>query len=502
MKTPSLPSPRPHAAAQTFAHRGLHLDLRVQPMPLHAVKGLLTEMARDGLNTLILEYEATYPFANLPAVASPWAFTPDEIGALVAHGTACGIEIIPLQQCFGHVEYILHHPRHAALRENARDPSQICPLKIDGARELFAGIFGDLAKRHPGRYLHLGGDETYLLGQCPECAAVAAVHGKSRLFVDYMSVMTRLALDLGRIPIVWSDIALKHPEDLPRLPSETVFMDWNYGWAHDRFGDPALLKACGHEVWGAPALRSSPDHYGLTQWGKHLENLTDFIPWSRRQGYRGMILTSWSTSGIYGYQWGDERDIEALDPMRRVYPLSGFSLLRRAFREALATDDPLSGRTFLTRQGTEHFGLTKVGAEDFADTLLTPVKTLAMGKPEDLAPIAEQQQIWKKAQKTLARLKPSQNRKEWEHLRLITDMRVSFIEGRRIAQIWESGPVTAGERNRLGNQVKALLKKLTAESSRFRKLQKGFLYPGAIDEEIAARERPMRKLAARILGIR
>ena len=112
-------------------------------------------------------------------------------------------------------------------------------------------------------------------------------------------MLCEIVIKLGKIPILWADIALKYPEAIKSLPKGTVFVDWNYGWDMNHFGDHQKLMESGFEIWGAPSLRSSPDNYNLTQWDKHFKNISNFIPAARKLGYKGMVMTSWSTSGIY-----------------------------------------------------------------------------------------------------------------------------------------------------------------------------------------------------------
>lgn len=215
-----------------------------------------------------------------------------------------GVEVIPLQNCFGHCEYILQHERYRALREDPKDPSQVCPLKIAEATACFSELFAEVASLHPSKYFHIGADETYLLGLCGNCRAVADREGKSRLFVDYVKAMCDIVHRLGKTPVIWADIILKYPEALDELPDDLIFVDWNYGWEPDRFGKLANLFSRGVKLWGAPALRSGPDNIYLTQWKKHFDNLAVFVEYAREHDYGGMIETSWSTSGTYGY-WFD-----------------------------------------------------------------------------------------------------------------------------------------------------------------------------------------------------
>ena len=125
-------------------------------------------------------------------------------------------------------------------------------------------MFTEMASLHPSSYFHIGGDETYLLGHCDDCKAKAESVGKSSLYVEHIKMLCDIVIKLGKKPVLWADIALKHPEALGDLPEGTIFIDWNYGWKLNHFGDVEKLGSSGFEVWGAPSLRSSPDNYFLT----------------------------------------------------------------------------------------------------------------------------------------------------------------------------------------------------------------------------------------------
>lgn len=73
----------------------------------------------------------------------------------------------------GHL-YILRHDKYKALREDEKDLSQVCPSETEGNRALFTRLYTDLASTHPGPYIHIGGDETYLLSHCEKCKKRAA----------------------------------------------------------------------------------------------------------------------------------------------------------------------------------------------------------------------------------------------------------------------------------------------------------------------------------------
>lgn len=203
---------------------------------------------------MILEYEASFPFQKHATLRNKQAFTQAEVKDIVGYCNSLGIDVIPLQNCFGHCEYILRHERYALLREDSKEVSQVCPLKIEDAKAIFREIFQEVAALHPSPYFHIGADETYLLGSCRQCSKV----DKSRLFVNYVKAMSDLVREMGKQPVIWADIILKHPEAIQELPKDIIYVDWNYGWEPDYFGKLDNLINLGVKMWGAPSLRSHP----------------------------------------------------------------------------------------------------------------------------------------------------------------------------------------------------------------------------------------------------
>lgn len=153
----------------------------------------------------------------------------------------------------------------------------------------------------------------------------------------------------ARHPLCGPTIILKYPEALDELPDDLIFVDWNYGWEPDRFGKLANLFSRGVKLWGAPALRSGPDNIYLTQWKKHFDNLAVFVEYAREHDYGGMIETSWSTSGTYGYWFDNGYEILSMQPVRLVYPMSAFRILEAACCEAFVTDAPFEPEAFVRR---------------------------------------------------------------------------------------------------------------------------------------------------------
>jgi hexosaminidase len=167
-----------------FIVKGFHLDLRVQVMTMDALKAFTLKLHNFGINTLIMEWEGTYPFEKHPLIPNRYAYTKAEIVSFISYCNSLDIDVIPLQQSFGHVEYILRNDRYKDLREDQKDFSQVCPLQTTLDSALFTDLYTELASTHTSKYIHIGGDETYLLGHDERCRSMAAKEGKSKLYIE------------------------------------------------------------------------------------------------------------------------------------------------------------------------------------------------------------------------------------------------------------------------------------------------------------------------------
>src|ERR1700748_3749664 len=105
--------------AQTdLAVKAFHLDLRIQVMTLPVLEAFAQKLHAGGINTLIMEYEATYPFEKHPLIPNRYAYTKAEIVDFIKYCNGLCIDVISLQQSLRSVEYILRNEKYKELRED------------------------------------------------------------------------------------------------------------------------------------------------------------------------------------------------------------------------------------------------------------------------------------------------------------------------------------------------------------------------------------------------
>ena len=491
------------AEAHDFKVKGFHIDLRTEIMTMPALKAFATRLHEIGVNTILMEYEASFPYEKHFTISSKYAYTRDEIRDFVKHCTALGIDIIPLQQTFGHTDYILRHVRYSSLAESKTDPTQICPLKTAECIHLFDELLADMISLHTSRYFHIGGDETRLLGVCPKCAEKVAKEGTSKLFVDYMKEICNLVIRHGKIPVMWADIILAHPEYIKDLPKETIFVDWNYGWSNREFGDAESLAKQGVKFWGAPSIRSHPDNMHITMWEKHFNNQKVFIPYCREQQYNGIVMTSWSTSGIFSTIWELDHEVIDMIPLRYVYPMNGFNLLIYMYGKALNQVEPIDPESVVKEYAQQQLGLSADEGTALYSLLTIPQVRFPRAQPraDHRGERKSYEEIIEELNMTIAtlsKMKPKRNKSDLEHLRLMFEIRLNYVKFKKLESDINHPDATIGSVAEYATRMGDIIATEKSLCKRFATLQKGYLHPSEIDEINRARTAKMFDLFNRL----
>lgn len=489
---------------EDFKIRGFHLDLRIQVMKLPALKMFAQRLSKQGINTLVMEWEGTFPYLKDPLISNRYAYSRAEIKDFISYCKTLHIDVIPLQQSFGHVDYILRNNKYAALREDSKDLSQVCPSETALNNKLFTRLFTDMAVMHPSLYFHIGGDETHLLGHCEKCKKRAAEVGISRLYFEHIKMLCDIVVALGKRPVIWADIALKYPQYIHLLPKQTVFVDWNYGWKMDYFGAHEELVKSGYEIWGAPSIRSSPDNYFLTRWQYHFNNISSFIPTCKKLGYNGIVMTSWSTSGVYAASYESEDDLIDLAAIRHVYPITGFDILISAYLEAIRLNHSIDVAQFIPEYCNTRFGFNHNESQKFRNALFTAPYTITEGKVDapgniGIGTILDSARF---AANTFHALHPKRNGKIFRHFELMADIRVHYLTYMKIEKEVNEEKMGSNNMQTYLAGLKLLMEQEPDLNRRFIALNSEVLYPAAMDEENQLRNKKIHMLYERLARIK
>ncbi|XP_064890683.1 hexosaminidase D isoform X6 [Columba livia] len=265
--------------------RLVHLDLKGAPPRAAYLAEVLPLLRALGGSGLLLEYEDTFPYAGpLQPLRAPHAYSPAELRAVLRQARALGLELVPLVQTFGHMEFVLKHKEFAHLREVKVFPNALNPHKEESRALVKAMIDQVMALHEDVKWFHIGCDEVYYLGEGEESKQWLQQQGN-----------TPEKLCLSHIKAVASCVASSYPAVTP-----IVWDDMLRGMSEETLAVQLIEKyrRCGFsKVWFASAFKGATGvNQSLTLIGHHLKNHLQWLKVasdSPADVLEGIALTGW-----------------------------------------------------------------------------------------------------------------------------------------------------------------------------------------------------------------
>jgi hypothetical protein len=282
--------------------RGFHDDLSRGPVPtLEFQKRQLRTFAAYKLNVYSPYFEHTLAYASHPLIAPPGgAMTREDVRSLVEYARQYHIEVIPEQEAFGHLHHVLKHESYTALGETPH--GHVLAPEDSATLPLIRQWFLEIDSIFPGRFIHLGADETFELGKGRTRDEIQA-RGIGPVYLDFLRRVADTLRFTGRRFLFWGDVAMSRPDLVASLPRDMIAVGWDY-WSHDNF-DRYLkpFRDAGMETWVAPGVGNWNRVW--PEYGVALPNIQGFIRDGQRGGATGVLNTSWDDDGeaIFNEVW-------------------------------------------------------------------------------------------------------------------------------------------------------------------------------------------------------
>ncbi len=237
---------RNEQVTQSYTIRAVQLDLARQMETLDGIRAFVDFIARSGYNTLHLYLEGRIRTPSFPYPAGNESYSLAEMASIVGYCGGRGIEVIPQVNCFTHAEHFFRHPAIQSLGE-LRGPATtgrfggkapgntFCPSQ-EGTYDFIGTYLAEVAAVFPSRWFHVGLDEVWDIGRCPDCRRrLRAGETQDDLFLRHVLRLHELvAGKLGKRMMMWDDMLEEYPSVLERLPADIVPCVWQYGDMADR----------------------------------------------------------------------------------------------------------------------------------------------------------------------------------------------------------------------------------------------------------------------------
>ncbi|XP_073963219.1 hexosaminidase D-like isoform X2 [Choristoneura fumiferana] len=293
----------------TLQYVVVHLDLKGSPPLLSYLQSILKQLKDHGTTALLMEYEDMFPFEGaLVNLTARNCYKKDELKEFLTFAVQMGLEIIPLVQTFGHMEYALKLREFQHLREDPKYPDSICP-SANESQELIREILRQVIQFHstiaPLKHIHIGFDEVYQFRVCDLCFQKKT---KLDVLLSHVKFISGVIWDLSpkTTILTWEDmfkgIRPTHAIDL-RFPNmESVCWDYAGSTLDTLHPNLYMYQRMFDNQWVASAYkgadgstRTIPNLY--KRFENHLHWLNFIMTYEsiyKLYRFKGIILTGWS----------------------------------------------------------------------------------------------------------------------------------------------------------------------------------------------------------------
>jgi len=303
---------KPAAAPRKMSVLAYSLDISRDKVPtMESLFRIVDILAELGYNQFQLYTEHTFAYAAHKEVwqeASP--ITPDEARRLDDYCAARSIELVPVQNSFGHLERWLCHPGYNHLAEcpqggatvkkwnyTAAMPMTLCPTD-PRCLDFLAGLYDELLPCFRSKLMQVHCDETDELMDdlgIGRSAAEIKAKGPTRVYLDFLLKVRKLLADRGHQMIIAGDIILQAPELIGELPEDVITVCWGYE-ANSPFEEQAAkFEKAGRRFWVSPGTSGWRSITGRTT--NMLGNIGNAYRAACRHGAEGILIYEWGDGG-------------------------------------------------------------------------------------------------------------------------------------------------------------------------------------------------------------
>ncbi|CAI4227567.1 unnamed protein product [Auanema sp. JU1783] len=293
----------------------VHLDLKGAPPKLSFYEPFFTLLKQLGVKGVLIEYEDAFPYyGQLSKLPRDAHYSKQDVFQIQKVARVNGLEVIPLIQTFGHLEFVLKHAMFQDLRENIEKEDSICPSEERSIR-LIAQMIQQMRELHPySEAIHIGADEAYHVAEDRRCKEMLASLGQNnrgveRLKLRHIARIAKLASSYNFTKVfAWNDMFDKSSiEDMKmeQLGKLIVPMVWGYApnVLRENYFPPGLferLVAVFPKIWFASAYKGANganqtyinvERYSTNQrsYVRLYEHYTTIL----QDSVGGIVLTGW-----------------------------------------------------------------------------------------------------------------------------------------------------------------------------------------------------------------
>jgi hypothetical protein len=319
--------------------KAIHFDMKSMIPTAEYALTLVDELAEVGINAVLVEFEDKFPFDVTRGTHHPCAWTKEEFRRFADKCREKKMEMIPLLQSIGHLDYLLKYPKFRDLRDGGPEGStyQWC-LALEESYELWCKMVDELLELFPETvYFHIGADECRMNVPCEKCFDT-----RFDLYIKRVARCCEYIQQKNKKVVLWDDVFRKYGEEkFALLPKGVISCVWMYGKLDtDYIG---RMAASGVECWGASCIQAHKFFHAMSPQEPKMRNVD---AWGRMHEKYPQF------TGHIGTIWGRN---QCQSPFNSYLPPAMFmaSYLTETLNNGIIQDRD----GFMTRFGESFFGM-------------------------------------------------------------------------------------------------------------------------------------------------
>jgi hexosaminidase len=286
----------------SLPYRGTQVDVARGLVPkLDYLKRIVRTIAEFKMNQLYMYMEESFRLDGQPLVGLlSDTLSRNDWNELVAYAKPYHVDIVPANEDCGHLHKMLRFEQYSGLAE--RPHGHVLAPDEPKTVAFLESMYAQMVPVFTTPMYNIGCDETVELGLGRSAGRVAK-EGYGQVYVDNLIKVADLVRRYNKQVMFWGDIAVEHPELIPKLPHDLIVASWEYSvhpnynkWLKPFEGTGMKIFVC---PWVGNTNLMMPDYQGAAA------NIQTFLADGKEAGAIGTDVTVWNDDGesLYGLNW-------------------------------------------------------------------------------------------------------------------------------------------------------------------------------------------------------
>ena len=314
--------------APALRYRWIQDDWSRGPIPnIEFVKQQIRTLSEYKINGYCIYGETIFQSKKYPGInLYGGTITQEEEKEIADYGQKYHVDIIPQQECLGHMHYAVRDGQLTDLGE--RRNGQVLSPAVEGTYDFLQNYLSEIVPQFHSNFVHIGCDEAFELG-LGKSATLVKEQGVDNVFFHHLRRVSELPALKNKKLLFWGEISEKAGVDLTKIPKNLIPVVWDYlprtaydysMAPYDRAGIRTIVAP--GSFWGGRVFPA---------YDAHLVNIRSMVRDGKKYHTLGLLNATWDDMGedlfnmgwygiLYGAccSWQQEQDTP-FEPFKKAF---------------------------------------------------------------------------------------------------------------------------------------------------------------------------------------